>query len=56
METTGARQTFPCFDEPAFKAVFNIILRSPDGYIAVSNMPVKDIEVSSTFKKIDIKC
>jgi len=45
METTGARQTFPCFDEPAFKAVFNIILRSPDGYIAVSNMPVKDIEV-----------
>ena len=47
METTGARQTFPCFDEPAFKAQFDIILRSPEGYIPVSNMPVVKVEVSS---------
>jgi len=54
METTGARQTFPCFDEPAFKAQFDIILRSPEGYIPVSNMPVvkvEDDEDDSKYKK-----
>jgi len=40
METDGARQTFPCFDEPAFKAEFNIKLRHTEDYKAVSNMPI----------------
>uniref|UniRef100_H2YKR5 Aminopeptidase n=1 Tax=Ciona savignyi TaxID=51511 RepID=H2YKR5_CIOSA len=41
METTGARHTFPCFDEPAFKATFDFTLyhRSDQGFYAVANMP-----------------
>ena len=46
METDGARQTFPCFDEPAFKAEFNIKLRHTEDYKAVSNMPITTQEVN----------
>nr|XP_039261334.1 aminopeptidase N-like [Styela clava] len=40
MEATGARETFPCFDEPALKAKFSVTLwyKASTGYFAVSNM------------------
>ncbi|XP_036146513.1 glutamyl aminopeptidase-like isoform X2 [Monomorium pharaonis] len=43
-EPTYARQAFPCFDEPNFKAKFSVKLVHPaDGYYsALSNMNVKD--------------
>ena len=38
-EETSARSAFPCFDEPAAKAVFCVTLDAPAGTIALSNGP-----------------
>ena len=39
-EPTDARRAFPCWDEPAQKAVFDVTLAFADGYQAVSNTPI----------------
>jgi len=39
-EATDARRAFPCWDEPAFKAVFQVTLVVPEGLQVVSNTPV----------------
>ena len=39
-EATDARRAFPCWDEPAFKAVFQVTLVVPESLQVVSNTPV----------------
>src|SRR5215470_9538675 len=39
-EATDARRGFPCWDEPAFKAVFGVTLVVPESLAAVSNCSV----------------
>ncbi|XP_030049270.1 LOW QUALITY PROTEIN: leucyl-cystinyl aminopeptidase [Microcaecilia unicolor] len=38
-EPLAARTVFPCFDEPAFKSVFQIKIKRSEKHIALSNMP-----------------
>ncbi|KAG0454705.1 hypothetical protein HPP92_023997 [Vanilla planifolia] len=51
-EPADARRCFPCWDEPAFKATFKMILEVPSDHVALSNMPVTKEEVSSDVKKL----
>lgn len=39
-ESHHAREAFPCIDEPAAKAVFNLTLTTEQGVSVLSNMPV----------------
>ncbi|MGH0164818.1 UNVERIFIED_CONTAM: hypothetical protein FKN15_047879 [Acipenser sinensis] len=41
MQATDARKSFPCFDEPAMKARFNITLTHEPDRVALSNSPVQ---------------
>src|SRR5215471_1638915 len=40
-EATDARRFFPCWDEPAFRAHFQLTVVVPEDWLAVSNMPVE---------------
>ncbi|KAG5326559.1 AMPN Aminopeptidase, partial [Acromyrmex heyeri] len=41
-EPDGARRTFPCWDEPALKATFNISVKHHQKYGVLSNMPIRE--------------
>ncbi|ESO98455.1 hypothetical protein LOTGIDRAFT_174264 [Lottia gigantea] len=45
LQSTEARSVFPCFDEPDFKATFNVIIIHQPGYEALSNMPLQKSSV-----------
>ena len=40
-EATDARRFFPCWDEPSFRARFQLTVVIPENFSAVSNMPVE---------------
>nr|CAI5832041.1 unnamed protein product [Callosobruchus analis] len=48
-EPVYARRAFPCFDEPSFKAPFQVSIAHPKQYRALSNTPVSEsFSVTST--------
>jgi puromycin-sensitive aminopeptidase len=51
-ESTDARRAFPCWDEPALKAVFQTTLVIPEGLTAISNTAiVRETVLPGTGKK-----
>ena len=40
-EPTDARRFFPCWDEPSFRARFQLTAIIPENFLAISNMPVE---------------
>lgn len=46
-ESHHAREVFPCIDEPAAKATFNLTLTTDTDKTVLSNMPVKEQSVES---------
>ncbi|MBV9440020.1 MAG: M1 family metallopeptidase, partial [Candidatus Eremiobacteraeota bacterium] len=47
-EATDARRMFPCWDEPAFRATYQLSVTLPKEWAAVSNMPLASRVVSGT--------
>src|SRR5215831_13062059 len=50
-EATDARRGFPCWDEPAFKAVFSVTLVVAEGLAAVSNTAVVNVAPAGPGRK-----
>ena len=51
-EATDARRFFPCWDEPAFRARFQLSVVVPENWLAVSNMPVESEKKISGGKEV----
>ncbi len=53
LEPTDARRVFPCFDEPEFKAVFEVSLIADSGLDCISNMPaISEERIGNGMKKV----
>jgi len=51
-EATDARRLFPCWDEPSFRARFQLTVVVPKDWTAVSNMPVESESQGNMGKEI----
>ncbi|MEA2988360.1 MAG: hypothetical protein QOG83_1071 [Alphaproteobacteria bacterium] len=53
LEPADARRIFPSWDEPAFKASFDLAVTVPENFLAVSNMPVaREAGVGGGLKRV----
>ena len=51
-EATDARRFFPCWDEPAFRARFQLTAVVPENWLAVSNMPIESEQKIASGKEV----
>ena len=51
-EPTDARRFFPCWDEPVFRARFQLTTVVPESWVAVSNMPIESEKKTAAGKEI----
>src|SRR6266566_3266852 len=51
-EATDARRFFPCWDEPVFRARFQLSVVVPENWLAVSNMPVENEKKIANGKEV----
>jgi len=51
-EATDGRRLFPCWDEPSFRARFQLTAVVPENWLAVSNMPIESEEKIADGKEI----
>src|SRR6476661_309867 len=51
-EATDARRFFPCWDEPAFRARFQLTVVVAENWLAVSNMPVESEQKIAVGKEV----
>ncbi|MFN2623199.1 MAG: M1 family metallopeptidase [Chthoniobacterales bacterium] len=51
-EATDARRMFPCWDEPSFRARFQLTAVVPENFTAVSNMPIEEEKKAGGTKEV----
>ncbi len=51
-EATDARRFFPCWDEPSFRARFQLTAVVPENWTAISNMPVESEKKTEHGKEV----
>jgi len=51
-EATDARRFFPCWDEPVFRARFQLTVVIPESWLAVSNMPIESEKKIASGKEV----
>jgi aminopeptidase N len=51
-EATDARRFFPCWDEPGFRARFQLTAIVPENWVAISNMPVESESKNNNEKEV----
>src|SRR5207247_11444122 len=55
LEPSDARRIFPSWDEPAFKASFELAVTLPEKFLAVSNMPVaREAPAGDCLKRVSL--